>query len=86
MRNEADLLLNVLLLVVGVFGASEVSFQAMGFYSPLRLGAKEAMSIMEAYMASYILGTDSFGHRELTVPGRTLWQSAFVRLTMSAFS
>ena len=51
-RNEADSLLNV-------------SFQAMGFYSPEKLSATDAMKIMEAYMASYILGTDSFG-RELT--------------------
>lgn len=55
-RDEADMLLNV-------------SFKALGFYSAQKLSANHAMNVMEAYMASYILGTDSFGeetHRELS--------------------
>lgn len=55
-RNEADVLLNV-------------SFQAQGFYSPQKLSKTDAMDVMEAYMASYILGTESIGeevHRELS--------------------
>jgi len=55
-RDEADNLLNV-------------SLQASGIYHMTKeLGATDAYEVMEAYMASYVLGTEKFGERrEITV-------------------
>lgn len=38
---------------------SKVSFKALGFYSPGKLSASNAMNIMEAYMASCLTAVES---------------------------